>query len=59
MENDTDVVVPVDVREMSIFESDIGEIHVIHEITLGDLMVSTALVAMIVFMLIARVSRRD
>ncbi|MBM7543247.1 hypothetical protein [Amphibacillus cookii] len=49
------IVVPVDVREMTRFVTDIGEIHVIHEITLGDLIVSTTITALIIFLLISRV----
>ena len=39
METELEVVVPVDVREMTRVEAQFGEIHVIHEITLGDLLV--------------------
>jgi hypothetical protein len=35
-----------------------GTIEVIHEITLGDLLISTTLVAMLIFMVISRVIRR-
>jgi hypothetical protein len=35
-----------------------GTIEVIHEITLGDLLISTTLVAMLIFMVLSRVIRR-
>jgi len=59
MEPEPQIVVPVDIREMTRFETEKGNIHVIHEITLGDLLVSTALVATLIFMVISRVVRRD
>jgi len=59
MEPEPQIVVPVDIREMTRFETEKGNIHVIHEITLGDLLVSTALVAILIFMVISRVVRRD
>ena len=37
------VVVPVDTREMTVVDSQVGTINVIHEVTIGDLLVSTAL----------------
>lgn len=55
---DNQVVVPVDVREMTRFVTDQGEIHIIHEITLGDLLISTLLCAILIFMLISRVIGR-
>lgn len=51
------VVVPVDIREMTRIETDKGNIHVIHEITFGDLLVATSLVAILIFMVISRVVR--
>lgn len=53
-----EVIVPVDVREMTRFETEKGNIHVIHEITLGDLLISTCLVAILIFMVLSRVIRR-
>lgn len=52
------VVVPVDTREMTVVDSQAGTINVIHEVTIGDLLVSTALFILIIFMLIDRVVRR-
>lgn len=51
------VVVPVDVRESTIIETDSGNIHIIHEITLGDFLISTILFAILAYMLISRVIR--
>lgn len=56
--NEAQVVVPVDTREMTVFDTDNGTINVIHELTVGDLLISTALFILIVFMLIDRVIRR-
>lgn len=52
------VVVPVDPREMTRFITDSGELHIIHEITLGDLLITTALFGILIFMLVSRVIRR-
>lgn len=51
------VVVPVEIREMTRVETTQGEIHVIHEITLGDLIVSTVMFALLIFLLINRFTR--
>ncbi|WP_017473330.1 hypothetical protein [Amphibacillus jilinensis] len=56
--NEATVVVPVDPREMTRMVTDNGEIHIIHEITLGDLLVTSVLFTIIIFMLISRVARR-
>jgi hypothetical protein len=53
----SDIFIP-DVRTMTIIETPKGQIDVIHEITLGDLLVSTSLVAALIFMVISRVIRR-
>ena len=58
MQNEPQVFVPVDVREMTVFENDNGEIHVIHEITIGDLLVSTSIIAFLIFAILSRVIRR-
>jgi hypothetical protein len=59
MENETpQIVVPVEIREMTRIETEKGNIHVIQEITLGDLLVSTILIAVLVFMLVERFTRR-
>lgn len=52
------VVVPVDVREITTLYTDQGEIHIIHELTLGDLVLSTLLMAILLFLIISRVVRR-
>lgn len=52
------VTSPIDFRESTIFSTEKGEIHVIHEITLGDIIVSTSLVAILIFMLLSRIIRR-
>lgn len=57
MDNETSVMVPVDVREMTRIVTDQGEIHIIHEITLGDLLTTTLLCAILIFMLISRFAR--
>lgn len=51
------VVVPVDVREMTRIETDFGELQIIHELTLGDLIMSTLLFAILIFLLLSRVIR--
>jgi len=57
METELEVVVPVDVREMTRVEAQFGEIHVIHEITLGDLLVTTTITALLIFSLITKAIR--
>ncbi|MBK5447037.1 hypothetical protein [Peribacillus sp. TH24] len=52
------VVVPVETREMTRINTEKGEIHVIHEITLGDLLLLTAIVALLIFHVLSRVIRR-
>jgi len=58
METDPQIVVPVEIREMTRVETDKGNIHVIHEITLGDLLISTLLLAILAFMVVERFVRR-
>lgn len=53
-----EVVVPVDVREMTRIVTESGEIHVLHEITLGEVVLSVLLIMLLVFLLISQVSRR-
>lgn len=55
---DPQVVVPVEIREMTRFETDSGNINVIHEITLGDLLTSTLLIAILIFIIVSRFIRR-
>lgn len=58
METDPQVVVPVDVREMTKIETPKGNINVIHEVTTGDLLISTILMAILIFMVLSRIIRR-
>lgn len=52
------VTAPIDFRESTIYRTEKGDIHVIHEITLGDVILSTLMMAMIIFLLLDRVIRR-
>lgn len=52
------VVVPVDVREMTTIESDQGNINIIHEITVGEVVTSTLMAMILIFLVISHVSRR-
>lgn len=52
------VVVPVEIRDMTTFETESGIINVIHEITLGDLLTCTLLAAILFFAIVSRVIRR-
>lgn len=53
------LVFPVEWRPYSPFSTGgNGIINVIHEITLGDLLISTLLLALIVFVVISRIVRR-
>ncbi|WP_197204159.1 hypothetical protein [Cytobacillus firmus] len=58
METEPQVVVPIEIREMTRVETEKGNIHVIHEITIGDLLVSMSLVALLIFQVLSRVIRR-
>ncbi|MCK6259387.1 hypothetical protein LCY76_22710 [Fictibacillus sp. KIGAM418] len=53
------VVVPVEIREVTKIETEKGTINVIHEVTLGDLIISTILLASLIFMVLSRVIRRN
>jgi hypothetical protein len=57
-ETSPQVVVPVEIREMTRIETDKGNIHVIHEVTLGDLLVSTLILVVVAFMVVERFTRR-
>lgn len=46
------------VRPLTVVDTDKGMIHVIHEITLGDLLICTLLLALISFLVISRIVRR-
>ncbi|MDQ0412901.1 hypothetical protein [Mesobacillus stamsii] len=52
---DPQVVVPVEIREMTRVETEKGNINVIHEITFGDLIVSTSIIALLIFLVLSRV----
>jgi len=52
------VTSPIDFRESTIFHTEKGDIHVIHEITLGDIVLSTLMMAMLIFLILDRVIRR-
>lgn len=56
--SDPQTVIPVEIREYTPFVTESGNINVIHEITLGDLIVSTLIMALLVFTVISRVVRR-
>lgn len=60
METETDpqIVIPVEIREMTRIETDKGNIHVIHEITLGDMLTSMLIAALLIFAVISRVVKR-
>lgn len=49
------VVIPVEIREHTVVETEKGNIHVIHEITLGDLLISMSIVAFLIFQVLSRV----
>lgn len=52
------IVVPVEIRPYTPFITEAGDINVIHEVTLGDLLVSTLILALISFTVISRIIRR-
>ncbi|MGG5253536.1 hypothetical protein ACQYAD_08575 [Neobacillus sp. SM06] len=54
----TNTTAASDVRTMTTFETGKGQINVIHEITLGDILLSTVLMAMLIFMVLDRLIRR-
>lgn len=58
MNNDVVVTSPIDQREKTIIETGKGNIHVIHEISLGDLLVCTLIAAVLIFNVISRIIRR-
>lgn len=55
----TDQIIDVrpvsDIRPLTTFETGKGTLQVIHEITLGDLLISTLLLALIIFTVLARI----
>lgn len=52
------VVVPVEIRELTAVQTVKGKINIIHEITFGDLLVSTCLMALLIWQVLSRVIRR-
>lgn len=57
MENNTtepEIVIPVEIRELTRIETDKGVIQVIHEISLGDMVLALLLAAMLIFMVLSR-----
>ncbi|KAF0994399.1 hypothetical protein [Geobacillus sp. TFV-3] len=48
----------VEMREHTVIETKEGNIVVIHEITLGDVVISVILAAMLIFMVLERFMRR-
>ncbi|GIN62749.1 hypothetical protein J27TS8_27420 [Robertmurraya siralis] len=56
----SDIIVtsPVDPRTMTVLETGKGDIHVIHEITLGDAILSTLIMGLVLFIVLDRVIRR-
>lgn len=52
------MVVPIEIREYTPFSTESGTIHVIHEITIGDLLISTLIMALLAFTVISRIVRR-
>lgn len=51
-------VVPIEIREHTPFVTEAGDINVIHEITLGDLLISTVLMAILIFQVLTTFFRR-
>lgn len=51
-------VIALDLREMTVINGESSEIHVIHEITLGEVMITTLLFAILIFMMLSRFVRR-
>lgn len=52
------VVTDIERTEETIFNTNSGKIHLVHEITLGDAITSILLAAVIIFMFLDRVIRR-
>ncbi|WP_162488675.1 hypothetical protein [Geobacillus sp. ZGt-1] len=48
----------VEMREHTVIETKEGNMMVIHEITLGDVVISVILAAMLIFMVLERFMRR-
>ncbi|MDP4086015.1 MAG: hypothetical protein Q8934_15535 [Bacillota bacterium] len=46
------------IRTMTTIDTGKGQINVIHEVTLGDILLSTILMAMLIFMVLDRMIRR-
>lgn len=58
METEPQVVIPVEIREMTRTATEKGNIDIIHEITMGDLLISMSLIAILIFLVLSRVIRR-
>lgn len=56
--SDIQTVLPIEIREHTPFVTEAGDINVIHEITLGDLLVSTVLMAILIFQVMTTFFRR-
>lgn len=48
----------IDGITMTVLNTSKGQIAVVHQITIGDLLISTSLIAILIFMVISRVIRR-
>ncbi|WP_378211124.1 hypothetical protein [Anoxybacteroides rupiense] len=57
-QNQTSNINFVEMREHTVVETKEGNIVVIHEITLGDVIISVILAAMLIFMILERFMRR-
>lgn len=55
---DPQIVLPIEIRPYTSFITEAGTINVIHEISLGDLLLSTLVMALLTFTVISRVVRR-
>lgn len=56
--SDIQTVLPIEVREHTPFVTEAGDINVIHELTLGDLLISVILMAILIFQVITTFFRR-
>lgn len=56
--SDIQTVLPIEIREHTPFVTEAGDINVIHEVTLGDLLVSTVLMAILIFQVMTTFFRR-
>lgn len=56
--SDIQTVLPIEIREHTPFVTEAGDINVVHEITLGDLLISTVLMAILIFQVTTTFFRR-